>query len=136
MLKMVKLFTFIKRSRSGSGLIFAYFSLLDSSTSISAYSRKSMLKITNLIATENVNNIFCGNLKRKQKLLTITRSDSLAFCRESQGFSHSHFSNMAIILTDIGSTPLGYEFMHSMPIVSHIPRKLKLQNIVHMVNTR
>ena len=68
--------------------------------------------------------------------LTIMWSNSLASCRESQGFSNCHFPNMNIILTDISRCSFGYKLMQLMAIICHLPRALHLQNLNLGFDTR
>ena len=105
--------TFMKTSISGSGLIPAAFSLLDNSDNISAFPKNQLVL----------------QLKGKQNRKTIKRtktgSDPLASSREGQGFPHSHFTDMIIVLTDISSCSLRHKFVHVVPIVCHPARNLQ-----------
>ena len=122
--------TFMKTSISGSGLMFACFSLLDSSANISVNAQNN-----HAFKNQKTCKLFQKkiNVAPKKKLkgvwksikLTITGSNPLASCRKGQSFPHSHFSYVKIMLTDIGSCSLGHKLIHVMPIVSHSPRTLQ-----------
>ena len=66
--------------------------------------------------------------KDKDKIienLTMLGSNSLASCRKCQRFPYSQFAQMKIMLTDIGSSVLWYEFIHTVAIVCHVTKKLQ-----------
>ena len=124
-------FTFMKKSISGSGLMFSCFSLLDNSANISVNAQNNHVlknkKNVNILFQKEINVAPKKKLKRvwKSIKLTITGSNPLASCRKGQSFPHSHFSYVKIMLTDISSCSLGHKLLQAMPIVSHCPRTLK-----------
>ena len=45
-------------------------------------------------------------------------SNPLTSCREGQCFPYSHLCNMDIMLTDVGSSSLGYKLTQVMAVIS------------------
>ena len=118
----------MKTSRSGSGLIFAAFSLLDSSANMSE-DGKSKSQSPRLCKCHITTFTTCKKQRNKKQRqwfrLTISISNTLASCRECQGFPYSHFSYMGIMLADISCSSLGYKLIHAVTVVCHPSRNLK-----------
>ena len=55
----------------------------------------------------------------------MTGSNPLASSREGQSFSHSHFTYMIIVLTDISSCSLRHKFIHIVTVVCNPTRNLQ-----------
>ena len=119
--------TFMKTSISGSGLIFADFSLLESSANMSADNHKKS-QYPGLCTCHTTTFTTFKNKENKNERQwfrqTISISNTLASCREGQGFPYSHFSYMGIELTYVGSSSLGYKLIHAMTIVCHASHNL------------
>ena len=123
------LFTFMYISTSRSGVILSAISLLDSSDSKSAHSQNNTESCLDYIYGSY---FFLFSITWDQKeffikvksWLTVTWSNPLTPCWESQGFPYGHFSNMKIMLASIGSSSLGYKLIHFMAIISHSPSNL------------
>lgn len=49
---------------------------------------------------------------------TVSGADSLASCREIQGFLHRHFPDVHVVLANVRSSFLRHELVESVPIVS------------------
>ena len=109
---------------SGSGLMFASFSLLSISV-ISSANFTSESEVRGVVSSGSRVGIFNQNvLMIRRLLLTITRSDSLTSRRKGNCFSHCQFTYMKIMLTYISWRPLRNKLIHCMAIVCHSPRNL------------
>lgn len=115
----------MKRSSSALGYIPASFSFLASSVKSSTiFLRKSHSAKNNELRI-NVKNWLLQCLLLVY-LCTISWSNTLAPCREIQGFFNSHLSNMNIILANVCRCLRRHKLFKSMTIISNFSFNLQL----------
>lgn len=118
-------------SISGSGLMFASFSLLANSVNMSNASPKHRW------LAKSTNQIECYEKIEIEEMfkLTITRTDTLEASGVSKSLPNSHFTDMNIVLADIRSCSLWHKLVHSMTIVCHSSSLLQEQIMKFIIDS-